>query len=165
MEVDLVQEMTSIKIQRIAFHLLLVAVHCALIESTTVTIICTENHLLVTGDLISIDDARKSAPCWSKSGKIDIFALNKVVLDTEINEHDRNVTITTFSPKWEILPLTKISRGYDYFVYKEPRFIYFNDSADFNLFCMTMDKINGKYLRLQSTTWRNRPTLQIINGK
>lgn len=66
------------------------------------TIECTENRVRVKGDFISIRHAM-AADCWSDAKQIDIFALNTVFIDADIDRRDENVNFTIVSPTWQII--------------------------------------------------------------
>lgn len=52
---------------------------------------CTRNGLLfIKGDIISIAEVIKTEPCWSEASQIDIFALNKVIFDDDIDKRNVN---------------------------------------------------------------------------
>lgn len=74
------------------------------------TITCTSNRLIVKGNFISINEMIKTASCWTKVKFIDIFALNKVFIDADIDKSGQNVTLAIISPKWEIIMGNKTQR-------------------------------------------------------
>lgn len=161
--------MVSIEIQRIVLHLVLAAIcvfiesSCAKCTSSTVTIVCVENRLVVTGDSICIAEIIKTAPCWSDSEQIDIFALNKVIFDDDIDKRGQNVNITIFSPTWEIIPIIIIKKHHD--TYKQLRYIRFNTSTEFNFFGMSMDKINRGYLKFSFDGDEKQIKMMVNNGE
>lgn len=69
------------------------------------TIICSSNKLMMKGNFISINEMIKRANCWTTVKFIDIFALNKVFIDADIDNRGQNVSLSIISPIWEIVPL------------------------------------------------------------
>lgn len=66
---------------------------------------CSANRIRVKGDFISIRHViETAADCWANATKIDLFALNTVFIDADIDKRDENVNFTIISPAWEIIP-------------------------------------------------------------
>lgn len=139
--------MESIQIQgyflRIAFVSIIIAAVCTervTAESkSNLTIDCTHRRLVVNGDSISIADVINSAKCWSEAKQIDIYALNTVIFDEDIDKREQNVNITIISPTWEIIPfLTKN---------QTQRRILLSARHEFNFMGMCLTKINGDQLQ------------------
>lgn len=63
------------------------------------------NRIRVKGDFISIRHVIETASeCWSSAKQIEIFALNTVFIDADIDKRDENVNFTIISPTWQIIP-------------------------------------------------------------
>lgn len=109
-------------------------------ESTSnITISCARRRLIVKGDSISIAEVISSAKCWSQAKQIDIFALNTVIFDEDIDKREQNINITIISPTWEIIQfLTKN---------QTQRQIHLNARLDVNFVGMCIDKINEDQLQ------------------
>lgn len=106
---------------------------------SNLTIGCTQQRLVVKGDSISIADVIGSAECWSKAKQIDIYALNAVIFDDDIDKRDQNVNLTIISPTWEIVPfLTKN---------QTQRRILLSAHREFNFMGLCLTKINGDQLQ------------------
>lgn len=132
--------------------------NCADVNPTSIIAIdCVENRLVVKGDSISIADLIKTAKCWSDAKQIDIFALNTVIFDDDIDKRKQNVNITIISPTWEIIPfLTKN---------QTQRQILLNSSHEFNFMGMCISKINGEQLQFHIDDDDNRQINVYNNGK
>lgn len=150
--------MESIQVQgsflRVIFALILIGAFCesASAESSlNITIACNQSEhtqLIVRGDSISIAEVIKTAKCWSEAEQIDIFALNTVIFDDDIDVRERNVNITIISPTLEIIPfLTKN---------QTQRQIHFNARQESNFVSMCIDKINSDQLQFHVEGDNNR---------
>ena len=160
--------MIFIKFERILFHLILavcVFIQCtwAKCTSATIVIICTHNgsrdHLLVSGDSISIADIIKTAPCWSDAKQINIFALNKIFFDADIDKRGQNVNITIFSPTWEIIP-SPLTESYT-----RRHLVRLDTNTEFNFFGMSIEKINRDNLKFQVEGDKNRIRMMVNNSE
>lgn len=76
-----------------------------------ITIECptaADNRLRVKGDFISIrqfnDKVSAMDDCWTKARQIDMFALNTIFIDADIDKRDDNINFTIISPTWHIIP-------------------------------------------------------------
>lgn len=139
---------------RALFALAAITAFCASVNadsSLNITINCRQlehRHLIVKGDSISIAEVIKTAKCWSEAKQIDIFALNTVIIDDDIDIREQNVNITIISPTLEIIPfLTKN---------QTQRQIHFNARQESNVVCMCIDKINGEQLQFHADGDNNR---------
>lgn len=65
--------------------------------------VCASNRLIVKGNFLKISEIIPNASCWPQIKFIDIFALNKVFIDADINKSGRNVSLSIVSPTWEII--------------------------------------------------------------
>lgn len=62
------------------------------------------NRIRIVGDFISIRHAIATATdCWSMAKQIDIFALNTVFIDADIDKRDDTINVTIVSPTIEII--------------------------------------------------------------
>lgn len=122
---------------------------------------CTRNGLLfIKGDIISIAEVIKTAPCWSEASQIDIFALNKVIFDDDIDKRNVfNVNITIFSPSWEIVPPPSATEN------QKHRQIRLNANFEFNFFGMSITKDDGEQLQFSVDGDKNRIQMMFNNGK
>lgn len=144
--VSLINTMESIQVQgpflRIIFALVVISVFSGSVNAdstSNITIDCVHKRLVVKGDSISIAEVIKSAKCWSEAKQIDIFALNTVILDDDIDKREQNVNITIISPTLEIIQfLTKN---------QTQRQIHFNARHEINFVSMCIEKINGEQLQ------------------
>lgn len=132
---------------RATFAFIVISVFCACVNadsSSNITINCKESEhgqLIIKGDSISIAEVIKTAKCWPEARQIDIFALDTVIFDDDIDVRERNVNITIISPTLEIIPfLTKN---------QTQRQIHFNARQESNFVSMCIDKINGEQLQFQ----------------
>lgn len=66
--------------------------------------VCASNRLIVKGNFLKISEIIPNASCWPQIKFIEIFALNKVFIDADINKSGRNVSLSIISPTWEIIP-------------------------------------------------------------
>lgn len=65
--------------------------------------ICPENdNLSVTGYTVRISDVIKNAKCWKEAKLIQIFALDKVIIDADIDKIGKNATVAIIAPSWRI---------------------------------------------------------------
>lgn len=126
-------------------------------SSANITIDCKQSEhgqLIVRGDSISLAEVIKTAKCWPEARQIDIFALNTVIFDDDIDMREHNVNITIISPTLEIIPfLTKN---------QTQRQIHFNARQESNFVSMCIDKINGEQLQFHADGIDNR--LNVYNS-
>lgn len=67
------------------------------------TISCLQNNRLVaSGAIILLSEVIKSK-CWRDAKFVDIFALRKVFIDTDLDKRGQRVNLTIISPVWEIV--------------------------------------------------------------
>lgn len=127
---------------------------------------CTKNGLLlIKGDIISISEVIKTTECWSEAKQIDIFALNKVIFDDDIDKRNiLNVNITIFSPTWEIIPPPSPLPSSSAMENQTHRQILLNADFEFNFFGMSIGKIDGEQLQFNVDGDRNRIKMMINNG-
>lgn len=74
---------------------------------TTPTIECLNNgnRSLITGYLVRLSDVIKNTICWNKSMEIDIFALDKVIFDDDIEKKSNlsgPMQLSIISPSWVV---------------------------------------------------------------
>lgn len=61
-------------------------------------------RIRVMGDFVSVRHAIDTAvDCWSMAGQIEIFALNTVFIDADIDKRDTNINLTIIAPTVEII--------------------------------------------------------------
>lgn len=65
---------------------------------------CSANKLVVESLVVFISDVIKDAECWSTASVIDIYAVEKVFVDVDIDKAQAGAYLTIISPKWEIIP-------------------------------------------------------------
>lgn len=107
--------------------------------SANITINCAHRRLTVQGDSISIAEVIASAKCWSDAKQIDIYALDTVIFDEDIDKREQSINITIIAPTWEIIPfLTKN---------QTQRQIFLNARHEVNFVGMCIDKINEDQLQ------------------
>lgn len=142
---------------RLISTLIVIGVFGGIVTESNVTIDCAQRRLTVKGDSISIAEVINLAKCWSEARQIDIFALNTVIFDDDIDKREQqHVNITIISPTWEIIPfLTKNHTQ---------RRILLNARHEFNLVGMCMNKINGEQLEFH-VDGQNNETNVWNNGK
>lgn len=121
------------------------------------TIDCTQNRLLVDGDTISIAEVIKTAHGWAHAQQIDIFGLDKVIFDDDIDKRGQHVNITIFAPTWEIIPTPTNNQS--------QREILLNTRYRFNFFGTCLTKINGDLLQFKIDGDKKRLKKFNIDGK
>lgn len=109
--------------------------------NSNITIDCTQNNLLVTGNTISIAEVIKTAQCWHQATQIDIFGLSKVIFDEDIDKQGQHVNMSIFAPTWEIISPSTNNQV--------QRKVLFNASFGFNFFATSLRKINAGPLHFQ----------------
>lgn len=62
------------------------------------TISCTGDKLLVKGVVVFISDVIRDAECWPTATSIDIYAIDKVFIDANIDAKAKEAKITIISP-------------------------------------------------------------------
>lgn len=64
---------------------------------------CSTDRLLVNGSIIFISDVIENSECWSSVKSVDILALDKVIIDVDIDKSKQGVSLRIISPSWEIV--------------------------------------------------------------
>lgn len=73
---------------------------------------CPSDRLIVKAYVISISNV-VALECWSKAKFIDIFALNKVFIDADIDKSSIRAEMSIIAPTWEVIsPKTGQQRHY-----------------------------------------------------
>lgn len=71
------------------------------------TAICSSQKLVVKGNDIKISDVL-NVTCIKNSKFVEIFALNKLIFDADINKTGQNAEMSIIAPTWEIIDERKI---------------------------------------------------------
>lgn len=109
--------------------------------NSNITIDCTPDSLLVKGNTISIAEVIKTARCWRQAKQIDIFGLDKVIFDDDIDRRGQHVNLSIFAPTWEIIPPSTNNQV--------QRKILFNAQFEFNFFGISLTKTNGEQIQFK----------------
>lgn len=67
------------------------------------TISCLPNNRLVANGTIILLSKIVKSTCWPDAKFIDIFALRKVFIDTDLDKRGQRVNLTIISPIWEVV--------------------------------------------------------------
>lgn len=82
------------------------AIWSSSMSDMTIECAAADHRMRVKGDFISIQQVMEVATkddCWRMARQIDIFALNTVFIDADLDKRDDNVNFTIISPAWQII--------------------------------------------------------------
>lgn len=73
-------------------------------ENLLFNISCESDKLIVKGEFIFISDIIEGAECWSSANSIEIYAVDRVFIDADIDKAKHAPNLTIISPIWEVIP-------------------------------------------------------------
>lgn len=68
---------------------------------------CSPEKLIVKGNVVKISDVL-NVTCMGKANYIEMFALDKIIIDADIDKTGQNAQISLIAPTWEIVNERKI---------------------------------------------------------
>lgn len=161
------RQIPATTLHRISFVILTICVLTEQFNLTTsepnfVADCVADGSLLITGDVISISEVIESVECWRNANRINIFALNKVIFDNDIDKrHVLTVNMTIFAPTWEIQPPPPSASETEN---QTQRRVLLNANVEFHFVGVCAEKINGERLRFDVEGDESRVRTMINNG-